>query len=131
MKSVLKLEEFALFLLFSVAFFYSGVDWWWYLVLILAPDLGGLGYLINPSVGAFTYNLLHHRGLGVVLAAVGFWTMSNDLLMSDSWLWTYIPGTIILAHASLDRTFGYGLKYSDSPDHTHLGWVGKSRGKNA
>ncbi len=25
-----------------------------------------------------------------------------------------------------DRVFGYGLKYADSSDHTHLGWVGKT-----
>ena len=33
---------------------------------------------------------------------------------------------IMLAHSSIDRVFGYGLKYADSSDHTHLGWVGKT-----
>jgi hypothetical protein len=39
-------------------------------------------------------------------------------------------GLIFMAHSCFDRVAGYGLKYFDSFDHTHLGWVGKSKGKN-
>jgi hypothetical protein len=37
---------------------------------------------------------------------------------------------IFLAHSTFDRVAGYGLKYFDSFDHTHLGWVGKSKHLN-
>ena len=39
-------------------------------------------------------------------------------------------GLIFISHSCFDRTFGYGLKYFDSFDHTHLGWIGKSQFKN-
>lgn len=31
---------------------------------------------------------------------------------------------ILFAHASLDRVFGYGLKYADGFSHTHMGDIG-------
>jgi hypothetical protein len=34
---------------------------------------------------------------------------------------------IFIAHSTFDRVAGYGLKYFDSFDHTHLVWVGKSK----
>ena len=131
MKMTLKIEELGLFLLFSAFFFLMPLDWWWYLVLILAPDVGALGYLVNMRVGAVTYNTLHFRGLGVVLIAVGVPAMTDGSLVMNLEGWSMAIGLIILAHASLDRAFGYGLKYPDSFDHTHLGWIGKSKGKNA
>ncbi|MBC8508108.1 MAG: DUF4260 family protein [Anaerolineales bacterium] len=35
-------------------------------------------------------------------------------------------GVIMLGHSSLDRVIGYGLKYPDSFQHTHLGMIGKN-----
>ena len=32
-----------------------------------------------------------------------------------------LPGIILFGHASMDRIFGYGLKFSDNFKHTHLG----------
>lgn len=34
----------------------------------------------------------------------------------------------MLAHSSLDRVLGYGLKYPDSFSHTHLGRIGRTSG---
>ena len=36
-------------------------------------------------------------------------------------------GLIFMAHSCFDRVAGYGLKHFDSFDHTHLGWIGKSK----
>jgi hypothetical protein len=36
-------------------------------------------------------------------------------------------GLIFLAHSSFDRAAGYGLKYFDGFNHTHLGWIGKNK----
>ncbi|HEY4665958.1 MAG TPA: DUF4260 domain-containing protein [Anaerolineales bacterium] len=117
MKNLLRLEELLLALL-SI-YLFAGLDyaWWWYLVLLLAPDLGMLGYLAGPRVGAISYNLAHHKGLAVLLFVVGG-SLQIPLLQ--------LAGLVILGHSSLDRMLGYGLKYSDSFQHTHLGMIGRA-----
>ena len=37
-----------------------------------------------------------------------------------------LGGLILFGHSSMDRILGYGLKYPDSFEHTHLGMIGKS-----
>jgi hypothetical protein len=34
-------------------------------------------------------------------------------------------GLVWLAHVGFDRLLGYGLKYGDNFQHTHLGWLGQ------
>ena len=129
MKTHLKLEELALFLLFSAIFFALPLPWWWFPVLILTPDLGMLGYLKGSSTGAWTYNLLHSRVTGVVLVAIGIPAWFLGGIVEFGWAqWANAYGFIILAHISLDRVLGYGLKYSDAFAHTHLGWLNRPEG---
>ncbi|MES2456310.1 MAG: DUF4260 family protein [Bacteroidota bacterium] len=45
--------------------------WWIWIPIFLAPDLSMRGYLINNKVGAFSYNLLHHQLVAVVIAGTG------------------------------------------------------------
>lgn len=116
MRNLIKLEEFFLFLLSIFLFSQLDYAWWWYPLLFLAPDIGMVGYLVNPQVGAFTYNLLHHKAVAVTLYVVGALVGSQPLQLA---------GVIILGHSSLDRVFGYGLKYPDSFKHTHLGQIGR------
>ena len=116
MKLTLKAEEAALFMLALVLFRPLGMSGWWFAAFFLAPDLGMLGYLANPRLGALTYNLLHHKGLAVLLYLAG-------LFLDHEWL--QFTGLLLLAHASFDRALGYGLKYPDSFHHTHLGYIGK------
>jgi len=117
MKTLLKLEELFLFGLSLLLF--SGLDyaWGWYALLFLTPDLSMLGYLRSPRLGSWTYNLIHHKGLAVALYVLGY-------LLSTPWL--MFAGTILLGHSSLDRVFGYGLKYPDAFKNTHLGVIGRS-----
>lgn len=118
MKNLLKLEEAGLFLLGLYLFSQLPYAWWVFPALLLSPDIGMLGYAINTTAGALTYNLLHHKGIAVLLYIAGnYWQV--DLLM--------LAGAIMLAHAGMDRIFGYGLKYPDAFKHTHLGWIGGSR----
>ncbi len=116
MKNLLKLEE--LFLFGLALFLFSGLDYGWgsYALLFLAPDLGMIGYLLNPRLGAWTYNLIHHKGLAVVLYVGGS-------LFSVPWL--MFAGTLLLGHSSVDRVFSYGLKHEDAFQNTHLGRIGK------
>lgn len=115
MKNLLRIEEF---LLFGLALFlFSQLEYGWgtYALLFLAPDLSMIGYFLNPRSGAWTYNLIHHKGLAVVLYVLGS-------LLSVPWL--MFAGTVLLGHSSLDRVFGYGLKHEDAFQHTHLGSLG-------
>ncbi len=120
MKRVLALEEFFLFLLSIFLFHLLNYPWWLFPVLLLAPDLSMAGYLFNPRLGAILYNLVHHRAVGISLYVLGA-------------LWGIQPlqlaGLILFGHSCLDRVLGYGLKYSDSFQNTHLGRIGP--GKNA
>lgn len=116
MKSLLKLEEAAQFLLTLYLYDTTGTSWWWFPLLILLPDLSMLGYLLGPATGAFTYNLVHHKGIALVLGLIGWVTYMPAL---------YLCGILLYSHSSLDRIFGYGLKYRDSFQHTHLGRIGE------
>lgn len=116
MKNLLKLEEFALFLFCIFLFSKLNLAWWWFPALLLLPDLGMLGYLVNPKVGAFTYNFTHHRLVATIVAVYAIYNGSEH--------WK-LMAIILFAHISFDRVLGYGLKYSDSFKHTHLGFIGK------
>ena len=117
MKNLLKLEELLMFGLALYLFSKIGLyGWGWYALLFFAPDLSMLGYLANPRVGAWTYNLIHHKGLAVALYVLGY-------LLAIPWL--AFTGTILFGHSSFDRVLGYGLKHEDAFQNTHLGRIGR------
>lgn len=112
MKSILKLEELALLILSVFLFNQLNYDWWWYLVLFLTPDIGMIGYLINNKIGAYSYNLFHHKGIAILVFLLGVYFNNSELKLA---------GTILLGHSSFDRILNYGLKYTTGFKHTHLG----------
>ena len=116
MKKLLTLEELAQFALGIWLFSLLGFAWWWFPALILVPDLSMVGYLVNPKVGAWIYNLFHHKLLAVFIIFLGYY-LKNDTIS--------LVGAILFAHSSMDRIFGYGLKYETSFHDTHLGKIGK------
>ena len=59
MNTTLKIEEFGMFLFGIYLFNQLDYAWWWFLVLILAPDLSMIGYIFGNKSGAFLYNLFH------------------------------------------------------------------------
>ncbi|NIJ55197.1 DUF4260 domain-containing protein [Dyadobacter arcticus] len=115
MNILLKLEEAAIFLLCIFLFSKLNFAWWWFPALLLLPDIGMIGYIINPKIEAFPYNLLHHR---LVASLVAFYALTYG---NEYW---QLGAIIIFAHISMDRVFGYGLKYSDRFSNTHLGGIG-------
>lgn len=112
MNIILKLEETALFIFGIYLFSLLNFDWWWFLVLILAPDLSMLGYLFGNKSGAFFYNFFHHKGVAVLSYILGAYFIIEDLQLA---------GIIVFSHAAMDRIFGYGLKYEKGFKYTHLG----------
>lgn len=117
MKTTLKIEELAQFVLGIVLFSMLLYDWWLFPVLLFLPDLGMLGYLTNPKVGAICYNFFHHKAVAIGTGLIGLYLQDSTLMLA---------GIILFSHASFDRIFGYGLKYPDSFKNTHLGKIGNN-----
>jgi hypothetical protein len=117
MKTLIKIEELFVTLLSFYLFLNLGYAWWLFLVLFLAPDLSMLGYLFGPKAGAWTYNIVHHKGVAITLFILGGFLQVQPL---------QIAGLILLGHSSLDRVMDYGLKYADAFQHTHLGKIGRA-----
>ena len=84
--------------------------------MILLPDIGMLGYVLNPKIGAIIYNAFHHKGVAIVFFFIGIY-FNLELLQ--------FIGIILFSHAAMDRIFGYGLKYFDAFSNTHLGKIEK------
>ncbi|WP_395048903.1 DUF4260 domain-containing protein [Flavobacterium sp.] len=116
MKTTLKIEEFGMFLFGIYLFNQLDYAWWWFLVLILVPDLSMIGYAFGNKSGAFLYNLFHHKGIAILVYLCGIY-FSNNLVQ--------LAGIILFAHSSMDRMMGYGLKYETGFKFTHLGEIGK------
>ncbi|MRX50612.1 DUF4260 family protein [Paracoccus sp. S-4012] len=89
---------------------------WLWPVAFFAPDLGFLGYLAGPVVGARVYNLLHLYGCGLALALAGVATGQPGLIAA---------GALWMAHAGFDRALGYRLKLPTDFQDTHLGRIGR------
>jgi hypothetical protein len=77
-----------------------------------------LGYTVNNKIGTFCYNLFHHLGVALMVYLVGTALTLPYLQMI---------GAILFAHSAFDRILGYGLKYPDSFQNTHLGKIGKDK----
>jgi Domain of unknown function (DUF4260) len=96
---------------------YSGTrqPWWLVPLVVLLPDLAMAGYLAGTRAGAVSYNLAHATPLPAVMVVLGWW-QHRPLILALGLVW--------LAHIGLDRLLGYGLKYGDNFQHTHLGRLG-------
>lgn len=119
MKILLKTEELLMFVLGIYLFSLLDFQWWWFLVLILAPDIGMVGYLFGPKIGAASYNIFHHKGVAVLIYLVGSYLSLP--------LWQLV-GAILFSHSAMDRILGYGLKYDRGFKYTHLGEIGNANG---
>lgn len=120
MKILLKLEELAMLLLGFFLFMQLDLPTWYFFALILAPDIGMLGYVFGSKAGAVSYNLTHHKGVAILLYLVGSSFLDFSILQ--------LIGIILFSHAAMDRVFGYGLKYNSGFNDTHLGKIGKTNG---
>jgi hypothetical protein len=91
-------------------------SWLLLALLILAPDLFMIGYLLGPRAGAAIYNLGHTWLLPGLIGAAAVLGGSNQAL-SVALIW--------FAHIGADRLLGYGLKYPTAFQDTHLGRIGR------
>lgn len=108
---LLSLEGLAVFLGAIALYAHQSGSALMFIVLLLAPDLGGVGYLVNARIGSYTYNAVHFTALPIalfILATVGGWPLGVQLAL----IW--------FAHIGMDRALGYGLKYPTEFKPTHL-----------
>ena len=116
MKYIIRIEEL---IKLATAFYFSreiGFSPLVFILFVLVPDVSLIGYIINSRWGAYLYNLTHHQAIGIALIVGGHIMKDNQVIFA---------GLVLVAHSSLDRTLGFGLKYVDDFKHTHLGWIGK------
>ena len=117
MKTLITLEEAAFFFIALLAFhLQSSYAWWMFPAFLLLPDLSMIGYVAGPKTGAYVYNIVHHRAVAFVIYCIGWMIHSEAILFT---------GIILFAHSSMDRVFGYGLKYLTGFKDTHLGTIGR------
>ena len=116
-RALLRLEGLALFAAMIVLYASRGGPWWLFAVLFLAPDLSFAAYLAGARIGAIVYNAVHVTAAPIVLLMAGL-VFDQPLTASIAIIW--------LAHIGMDRAAGYGLKYPDAFNHTHLGRIGKA-----
>jgi len=107
---LLHLEEAALLAITLFAYQRLHYSWLSFAILFLVPDLFMLGYLLNPRLGAATYNLAHTLTLPFALLLAGF--LLQGQLAAIALIW--------IAHIALDRLLGFGLKYPTFFKDTHL-----------
>jgi hypothetical protein len=118
-RRLLQIEALAVLALASTAYFVTGGNLWLFVLLFFAPDLSFAAYAINARIGAMVYNGVHSYVLPALLGGAG-WLLGIDLLWQVA--------LILAAHAGLDRSLGYGLKYATDFKHTHLGAIGREKG---
>jgi len=116
LRLVLRIEGLAVLLSTLILYDYiSMASWKIFFILFFVPDVSFLGYLAGKKVGAICYNLMHSY-ITPLFSGILFWYLSLTDLSYIILIW--------IAHIGFDRTLGYGLKYFDGFNYTHLGKIG-------
>ena len=97
MKTLLKTEELAEALFALVVFAHLPYAWWVLSATFLLPDLSMAGYLAGPRVGAFCYNVAHHKAVASAVGAAGWWLGLPVLQLA---------GPVPLFHSAFDQADG-------------------------
>jgi hypothetical protein len=121
-QNLLRLEGLAVAAVTAVLYARTGVSWWLFAALWLAPDLSMLGYLAGSCRGARVYNGIHNYVGPAALGLCAYLLQANVAALAVALIWAN--------HIAVDRLLGYGLKYGEGFSYTHLGRVGKSRPQN-
>jgi hypothetical protein len=108
---LLRAEGFALLVVAAFAYGWTGGNWLAFALLLLAPDLGMLGYARGTRLGAATYNLVHNGVPPAALLVYGA-QLQDAAPLGAAFIW--------FAHIGMDRALGFGLKYPTAFSDTHL-----------
>lgn len=108
---IVRIENGVAFLISFYIYMYLDFPIWMFFVFLLAPDITAMGYIFNKNIGSQIYNVGHNLILPLLLA-LSYLYFSLDYLLITAIIWS--------AHIYMDRLFGYGLKYKDSFNKTHI-----------
>ncbi|MFH4918423.1 MULTISPECIES: DUF4260 domain-containing protein [Staphylococcus] len=111
MSNFIKLENAFVFIVTLCVYFMFDFSLWIFLLFLLLPDISMFGYIINKEVGSKIYNIGHTYILPILITLCYLLT-KESILLQVSLIW--------LAHISMDRTIGYGLKYAIGFDKTTI-----------
>ena len=118
MRWLLRLEGACYGIAALLVYWQLGFSWWMFALLILAPDLSMIGYLVGPRFGAICYNVVHATVLPWAMLLY-YYLRPSDLTLALTMIW--------FAHIGIDRVLGYGLKYVSGFKDTHLGSIGQQK----
>ncbi len=107
-----RLESFAILTFCVCCYFYSGFNFWIFLLCFFLPDISILAYFKSPEFGGVCYNLSHCMLFPVSIGGYGL-LVSEFILIQSALIWG--------AHIAFDRAIGWGLKYADSFCNTDMG----------
>src|SRR5687768_952068 len=96
---LLRLEGLVVFVASLAAYVAIEGSWTLFALLLLVPDLGMIGYLSGPRVGALTYNAVHTYAAPALVGALGY-----AGLLDGGWPYCLIW----IAHIAMDRALGFG-----------------------
>ena len=107
--TLIKLDNECIFIITIAVYFKLEFSIWLFLLLLLVPDIFMLGYVINRKIGRYVYNIGHTYITPIIIALLYLY-IDERLLLQIALIW--------LAHISMDRTLGFGLKYSSDTNKT-------------
>jgi len=117
LRLVIRIEGLAVLLAMLILYDHTSMaSWKVFFILFFVPDVSFLGYLAGKKVGAICYNLMHSY-ITPFCSGILFWSLSLTDLNYIILIW--------IAHIGFDRALGYGLKYFDGFNYTHLGKIGR------
>ena len=108
---LIRLENAFVFITAVIIYFMFDFSLWLFLILLLVPDISMLGYLYNNKIGSYIYNIGHSYIIPILITLL-YLAMGVNSLLGIALIW--------LAHISMDRTIGYGLKYTVGFDKTTI-----------
>ncbi|MCI2848381.1 DUF4260 domain-containing protein [Staphylococcus hominis] len=108
---LIRLENAFVFITAVIIYFMFDFSLWLFLILLLVPDISMLGYLYNNKIGSYIYNIGHSYIIPILITLL-YLAMGVNSLLGIALIW--------LAHISMDRTIGYGLKYPVGFDKTTI-----------
>lgn len=110
-KRIVQSEYLAMLMSMIYLYYISGYSWWLFLALLFVPDISIVFYAINQNIGKIAYNIIHTYTVPLVILLLDALLLEHVFVRPLCIVW--------MAHLSMDRFIGYGLKY-DTFKETHL-----------
>jgi len=114
--NILKSEGLVFFISAVWAYHFVGTSWALFVILLLVPDVFMIGYTKDSKFGALVYNIGHTYVIPFIILIIAL-LFQKPMLLPIAIIW--------IAHISMDRMLGFGLKYDTDFKDTHLGRIGK------